>query len=277
MGRTGRAESTANSLTTTPVPVFGVRPRVYLPSVLTASRASAFSTNALLPPGSTLPSDAECAARVQRAPETRWANFTYNITRGSQRLGSDFFGGSDPRANLEIAARVTGDYAGTTDEILQWAACKWGFPVDVLRAQAAVESWWRQSAQGDWGFYPGRCPPAHGPGVDDPLDRSDECPESWGILQMRYPYHTSAWPGMSTSTAFQVDTALAVWRACYEGYEGWLNQVDRGREYAPGDAWGCVGRWYAGRWHTPPADVYIDRVASYLTNRVWEQAYFQEP
>jgi hypothetical protein len=47
--------------------------------------------------------------------------------------------------------------------------------------------------------------------------------------------------------------------------------------YAPGDAWGCVGRWHAGRWHTPAAETYIARVADYLERRIWEQDYFQEP
>jgi autotransporter family porin len=199
------------------------------------------------------------------------------VTTGHQRLGEDIFGGSDPRANTEIAARVTGNFVGTTDMILQWAACKWGLDEDIVRAQAAIESWWRQPAKGDWGTSADRCPPGHGPGVDDPINRPDACPESWGILQTRFPYERSAWPGIADSTAFEADTAYAIWRACFEGYEVWLNQVDRGWDYAPGDVWGCVGRWYAGRWRTAPAEAYIARVKDYLTDRVWEQAYFQEP
>jgi hypothetical protein len=31
-----------------------------------------------------------------------------------------------------------GDDEGTTDEIIQWAACKWGIDTDVVRAQAVV-------------------------------------------------------------------------------------------------------------------------------------------
>jgi hypothetical protein len=212
-------------VTPVPVPVFGMTPRAFLPLM---SASTQFTT---LPPGSVLPSGAECATRVKRQPENKRVNALYNATPGSQQLASDFFGGSDPRANTEIAVRVTGAFTGTTDEILQWAACKWGIDPDMVRAQAAVESWWRQSAKGDWGADPDRCP----------------------------------------------DTAYAVWRACYEGYEWWLNEVERGQDYAPGDAWGCVGRWYAGRWRTAPAEAYIARVKDYLTDRVWEQAYFQEP
>ncbi len=125
----------------TPVPVFGMSPRAFLPLVLVPS--SKFTT---LPPGSALPSDAQCAARVKRKPENKRVNVTYNATPGNQQLGSDIFGGDDPRAYTEIGSRVTGHFSGTTDEILQWAACKWGIDEDIVRAQAAIESWWHQDA-----------------------------------------------------------------------------------------------------------------------------------
>jgi hypothetical protein len=258
-------------LAVTPAPVFGMKRVAFLPVVFGSSHFM------ILPPGSALASDATCAASVRRKPENKGVNAAYNATMGHQHLGDDIFSGSDPRANTEIAVRVTGSFTGTTDMILQWAACKWGIDEDVVRAQAALESWWRQSAQGDWGTSADRCPPGHGPGVDDPINHPDECPESWGILQTRFPYESSAWPDVANSTAFEADTAYAIWRACFEGYEVWLNQVDRGRDYAPGDMWGCVGRWYAGRWHTPEAESYITRVKSYLDSRIWESPDFGEP
>jgi hypothetical protein len=225
-----------------------------------------------LPPGSTLPSDAECAAAIKHRPENKRMNATYNATRGSQKLGTDIF--SDPRANTQIGPRVSGNFTGTTDEILQWAACKWGIDEDMVRAQAAVESWWHQTAKGDWTTDASRCAPGHGLGVDG---QAGQCPESFGMLQDRYPYEKSAWPGIGNSTAFNVDTAYAIWRSCYEGYDGWLNDVEHGQTYAAGDAWGCVGRWFAGRWHTAPAETYITKVKSYLSQRIWEQSSFQEP
>ena len=227
-----------------------------------------------LPPGSALPSDSTCAASIKHRPENKGVNATYNATRGNQQLASDFLSGDDPRANAEIVPRVTGNFVGTTDEILQWAACKWGIDEDLVRAQAAIESWWRQTAKGDFGTDASRCPPGHGLGVDG---QAGQCPESWGILQNRYPYEVSAWPGMADSTAFNADTAYAIWRACFEGYETWLNTVERGQDYVAGDAWGCIGRWFAGRWHTPAAEGYIGRVQGYLSDRIWEQSQFQEP
>ena len=239
---------------------------------LTPSPGQYFTT---LPPGSDLPGDAECAAAVKSRPENKGLNAVYNSTPGNQSLASDFFGNSDdPRANSEIAPRVSGNFTGTTDEILQWVACKWGIDEDIVRAQAALESWWHQNAMGDWTSDPNSCPPGHGLGVDG---QPGMCPESWGVLQNRYPYEQSSWPGIADSTAFNVDTAYAIWRTCFEGYEWWLNDVDHGAEYSAGDAWGCIGRWFTGRWDTQPGNDYADRVKDYLNNRIWETAGFQEP
>jgi hypothetical protein len=93
-------------------------------STPTPSPVAHFST---LPPGSVLPSDSTCAAEVRSAPENKHVNLTYNATTGGQGLPGSFFPTSDdPRASSLIAPRVTGNYTGTTDEILQWTACKWG-------------------------------------------------------------------------------------------------------------------------------------------------------
>jgi len=248
--------------------------KVYLPALVgSTARPARFVT---LPPGSALPSDAACAAAVRSMPENKGLNKTYNATKGNQHLAADFFtpGSGDPRANTEIGVRVDGNFTGTTDEILQWAACKWGIDEDMVRAQAAIESWWRQTAKGDWGTDATRCPPGHGLGVDG---TPGQCPESWGLLQNRYPYEQSSWPGIGSSSAFNADTAYAIWRACFEGYEWWLNDVDHGQLYVAGDAWGCVGRWYAGRWYTSPAINYINNVKDYLNQRIWETPNFQEP
>src|SRR4051794_23397044 len=74
-----------------------------------------------LPPRSQLPSDAECASRGGPAPEVRPMNSTYNAAKGS---------GPPASPPAPLYRRVTGDFAGTTDEIIQWAACKWGIDED---------------------------------------------------------------------------------------------------------------------------------------------------
>ena len=78
------------------------------------------------------------------------------------------------------------------------------------------------------------------------------------MQQVRYPYCGLGVPRRrSTSTAYNLDAALAARRSCYEGNETWLNQFERGRDYAAGDLWGCVGLWFSGRWYTPGVESYI--------------------
>jgi hypothetical protein len=225
--------------------------------------------------GASLPGDSQCAAwvRARPLPERKAANRVANHATG-HHVGSLFDpGATDPRANSRIAARIDGAFTGTTQEILRWAACKWGIDENLVYAQAAVESGWRQSTEGDWAGDASACAPGHGLGADG---RPGQCPQSFGILQNRYPFERSTWPGIQRSTAMNADTAYAVWRACFEGYEHWLNDVDRGRQYGAGDAMGCMGRWFAGRWHTAAADQYVAKVRDYLARRVWETTDFQE-
>ncbi|MDR0343778.1 MAG: hypothetical protein LBI49_11875 [Nocardiopsaceae bacterium] len=68
-----------------------------------------------------------------------------------------------------------------------------------------------------------------------------------------------------------------IWRSCYNGYEVWLNNGPRGRPYHAGDAWGCVGRWFAGKWYTPAAVGYIRRVEQFLRERIWTRPGFARP
>ncbi|MFD0578455.1 hypothetical protein [Dactylosporangium darangshiense] len=97
------------------------------------------------------------------------------------------------------------------------------------------------------------------------------------MLQVRYPYNLAAFPDVEKSTAMNVDYAYAVWRDCYEGKMTWLNTVERGSQYAAGDAWGCMGVWFSGRWHTSAAEGYITRVRNYMSQRIWTTLNFQQP
>jgi autotransporter family porin len=223
-----------------------------------------------LAPGAALPSGAQCAAWVRARPiaENKRMNITADHVTG-QPVGTSLLSGDAPAANQLIAPRIDGQFTGTTHEILRWAACKWGVDEDVVAAQAAVESWWRQTALGDFGTDPSRCPPGHTLGVDG---QAGKCPESYGVLQNRYPYEKSTWPAIASSTAGNADTAYGIWRACYQGYETWL-----GGGYGAGDQWGCIGRWFSGRWHTAESDGYVQKVQGYLNSRIWETANFQEP
>jgi hypothetical protein len=228
-----------------------------------------------LPPGAKLPTGAQCARWVRETPlrENKAANKKANQTVG-QHVGAHFFSAGDsPKADKLLAPRINGYFTGTTKEILRWASCKWGINQYTVFAQAAVESWWQQSTLGDWDSDASACPPGHKLGADG---TPGQCPQSYGILQNRYPFEKASWPGIGRSTAMNADTAYAIWRSCYDGYEGWLNTVPEPQAYHKGDLWGCVGRWFSGRWHTAPAQQYIAKVKKYQSERIWLTKDFQQ-
>jgi len=210
--------------------------------------------------GAALPGDAACSSQVRRGGnEVRPSNAAYNQTRGHTPPAD----GSYP-----LYSRVTGNFTGTTDEIIQWAACKWGYDEDMLRAQVAKESWWHMSALGDLSSDSNVCAPGHGIGVDG---HPGQCPESVGLLQVRYQYFKTVFPDAENSSALNLDVSLAVWRTCFEGDETWLAQTGN---YVAGDQWGCVGRWFSGQWHTAPSETYIQAVKDYLAQKVWTTSDF---
>lgn len=58
-----------------------------------------------------------------------------------------------------------------------------------------------------------RCPPGHGLGRDG---KPGLCPQTYGILQNRYPFERASRPGIGRSTAMNADTAYAIWRSWRE-------------------------------------------------------------
>ena len=91
----------------------------------TSGRGPAFFHT--LPPGTALPSGAQCArwVRAWLIAEDKGVNRRYNQAKG-QPVGPGFLSGDEPQADQLITPRINGDFTGTTAEILRWAACKWG-------------------------------------------------------------------------------------------------------------------------------------------------------
>ena len=201
-----------------------------------------------------LPTGKKCAQWVRSRKEHRPENRVANRTKGT--------------SPHDVVPRVKGNFTGTTDEILQWGACKWGLSEDTVRATAAIESWWFQSNRGDYTSDPQYCHPR--------MRDESPCAESVGIYQVRFQFHSEAFENANAidSTAYNVDYGLSVWRRCYEGEFEWLNTVERGKRYVPGDARGCLGVWFSGRWYTPAAVDYIDRLFGFRRDRVWAQPFF---
>jgi hypothetical protein len=167
-------------------------------------------------------------------------------------------GGVDAHARAD-ADRVTGTFTGTTDEIIQWAACKWGFDEDIVRAVAVSESSWDQATVGDVTEAASLCPVGY----------QAPCPQSFGLLQVKWTAHAGTFPWSRDSTAFNVDYSLMWRRVCYEGWMTWVSDGQPNRGYAAGDEWGCVGLWYSGSWMDDAARSYIQDVRSNLAARLW--------
>jgi hypothetical protein len=242
----------------------------FVPSRLLDTRPTTPTTGGrfeTLAAGATLPSGSECSGRVRPAPEVRPANAQANATRGTSPNGR--------------YPRVDGNFTGTTDEIIQWVACKWGIDEDLVRAQVVRESFWFQRTLGDFTTNPGACIGSLGIGTYPPQHGGDrthvgECPESIGLGQVRWLYHREAFVDGNAirSSAYNLDYTYAVWRDCFEGNLTWLNTVEGSGDYRAGDALGCQGVWLAGRWYTQPAIDYINVVRRNLAERAWTTANF---
>jgi hypothetical protein len=253
---------------------------------------------------SSLPDDASCAAQVHQSTwEPRPENYKQNtrvldpakVHHSLAIRPRDTDGSYNPLWDSWLMPRVDGQYVGTTDEIIQWAACKWGLPDEVLRGIAVREStWYAYLHYKDGEPYPNR-----GSGDIMPSDTPDSevycngiakwgvdyqtfygkgiCPKTFGLTGIM-SWEAPSWGQMKgnqngtfpfnrNSTAFDVDYIGSYLRGCYEGWVKWLNP-------SGGDLWGCVGSWYSGDWHSAAADGYISRVQNEIANQTWTQPSF---
>lgn len=243
-----------------------------------------------------LPSGTTCTNMVHRSTwEPRPDNYKRNHHLVDPNAVRDSFAArpydvSWKNWNTLLLPRVDGQFTGTTDEIFQWAACKWGVPDNVLRAQAVNESTWYQ-----YEVYPsGRCVTYFSCG--DFFSTTDEahktfcdgiavfgydyqkdygsgfCPRTLGIIGVMM-WEDPAWgpmlgnqngtfPFNRDSTAFAVDYEASHLRGCLEGWISYLTP-------ATNDLWGCVGSWYSGAWHDSGANLYITRVQDFLNSHIW--------
>lgn len=223
---------------------------------------------ALQPIGYRIRSDAEAAAMVHVSTwEPRTDNNTANHTVPTQPADLADFSDFDATWNTLYKTKITGNYTGTTDSILQWACAKWGWSDEFLRAELIQESDWHQNSLGDYELA------SAGHRVYDRFD--DPTPVSFSIIQNKWYYHPdgvasnsplSSYPRMVQSTAFALDIFCAMMRGVYDGHSSFLNG---GGLAASGDAWGAIGYWYAGNWHSSEANGYITSVQNHLAAKAW--------
>jgi hypothetical protein len=171
---------------------------------------------------------------------------------------------------------VTGSFRGTTDEIIQWAAAKWGIPANWLRAQYAQESVWFQQQVGDVedvgpAWYPLYPPQARIPGTYKVY-------ETMGLSQIKWTPDGSAGAGTEPlrwkSTAFAVDYEAATVRFFFDD-PGHMRSNWRDPNYRPGQAWNSVAAWFEPYpWGNPGQISYATLVQSQLRKHSWTKPYF---
>ncbi|MGI8729577.1 MAG: hypothetical protein ACR2LK_06230 [Solirubrobacteraceae bacterium] len=219
-------------------------------------------------------SNAAAAARVSPASETRPANATANSYRPTAAELDRFRNGQRDVYNRTqltynpLAAYVTGGYSGTTDQILQWVAHKWGIPENIVRSVAANESWWKMSQRGDlktvtdpWSY------PAF-----SRVGSTNDVYQSLGIMQIKWTpqgRHQGTEPLRWKSTAFNADYWGSVIRYYYDGLCDWC-----GTGYSAGQGWNSVGAWYNPSPWSTGSSTYQKNVKSRMRQRVWAQAGF---
>jgi soluble lytic murein transglycosylase-like protein len=195
------------------------------------------------PPSPVLLSDREAAERVNRSPsEPRPDNRRANSRVPTAAELARFRRASRGQG---VARRVTGRFTGTTGEIIHWAALKWGFDPDLLRAQAVTESSWHQDAVGDGG-------------------------QSFGLMQIKRTKWRGSHPLTALSTAFNVDLAASILRQAFDGRAPWY----RSEGYHAGDLWGSLGSYFSGHWNDAEGRRYVRSVWRQIADRAWEERGF---
>jgi hypothetical protein len=159
---------------------------------------------------------------------------------------------ANPYGGTWAYARADGQYKGTTDMIVRWAACKWGIDEDVVRAQTTTEhwSWDMTTAHGDKRTQISQC-------VNGDFDAlwnyecSNCCYQTWSNWQTKVFYSWQLWPMIDTSTAFAADYRYADQRACMNGdLADYFDQQPsyNGHNYSKDIAAGDLNRFYGAAW-----------------------------
>jgi len=240
-------------------------------------------------------SDTQAAALVTPEPETRPYNARpYTILGKHYQAPNDYVPTAaqirqfrDSRTSLGVPLLQFNPYMRyvdgrdgmrnpSTDDLIQWAAHKWGIPENWLRAEYVVESYWNQFNLGDdtkvsssWYFlYP----------YQSRIPNTTDVYQSLGIAQVRWIPDGSDQPGTEPlrweSTAFNVDEQAATIRFYYDNPSG-ARSTWGDATYAPCQEWLSLGGWYRPYpWNNAGQARYIKSVRTALKGRVWASSSF---
>ncbi len=240
-------------------------------------------------------SDAAAAKLVTPEPETRpYNDRPYSINGKSYPAVNDFVPSWLAILRFRLAKTSTGQnvlafnpylryvdgrdglVSPSTDDLIQWAAHKWGIPEDWLRAQYALESSWNAFNLGDdvtvssawYADYPSQAR----------VPNSLNVFQSMGISQVRWAPDGSLGAGTDPlrweSTAFNIDFQAATVRFFYDNPQG-ARSLWGDSSYAPCQQWASIGGWFSPYpWNNAGQAQYIGTVQSYLSQQIWTTPSF---
>jgi len=164
----------------------------------------------------------------------------------------------------------------STDDLIQWAAHKWGIPEDWLRAQYVEESYWNSFMLGDVtavssAWYP-RFP------TQARISPGSDVYESMGLAQVRWKPDGSVDAGTEPlrweSAAFNIDYQAAMVRFYYDNPEGTRTEWGDS-SYVPCQQWDSIGGWNSPYpWHNAEQARYIGEVQHWLAAQQWRTSSF---
>jgi hypothetical protein len=217
--------------------------------------------------------DAQAAAYVRRSGENHPENVRRNAAAPTKRQlrrfrrARDAAGRTPAQFNPNFAwvtAAAPRYGLRSTDDLIEWAAYKWGIPENFVRAQMVMESGWSMRHRGDRRDWPE--PVAHRYPALAVID-ADSVWESLGIAQIRWR-HTVPWnPGVEPlrwrSTAFALDYSQALVRYYFDGSCDWC-----GPGYVAGNPDGAYRLYVSGTWNE--GQWYADGVRRNAASKPWE-------
>jgi hypothetical protein len=240
-------------------------------------------------------SDAQAAALVTRRPETRAVNARPYAIAGKRYPAVNYYVPTNAELRDFRFARTSmgqpilqfnpyyayvdgrdGMRSPSTDDLIQWAAHKWGIPEDWLRAEYVKESYWSQFQLGDethvsarwYRMYPFQARIPHTLDVYGSL----------GITQVQWApdgaVGVGAEPLRWKSTAFNIDYQAATVRFYYDDPQG-TRSAWGDASYVPCQRWNSIGGWFRPYpWGNGDQQTYINAVRDILVHRVWVTADF---
>jgi hypothetical protein len=246
------------------------------PTALPTATTVATPIPTALPTPASLPlSDEQAASLVTPGAELKPENAVPNnsVPTAAQLAQLSISSGWMNPDGQRLLGLVTGGHRGTTDEILQWAAYKWGLDPNLLRAEAVVESHWRQHCIGDIG---------NGVSLSILQIKSGSwtgtCPNAGACTNLNCAAITAPTCLSNNNTAFGADYRAFVMRACivgdglswfanqtptWAGVKPWVTGPGANNQIEP-----CMGAWFSGNWGDAGAQNYWAGpagVQSYMT------------